>query len=191
MFKFFYLLQKIRYGKYFVWLIFVALCNYENFLTTKISRFMVYKYYYQSDTRCLLQINALPVLPSSYMGKLPTLQSEHLLEQLACDVCVDLHVYKSRFEALGKQSSVSNSSFVVCFQLCDWINQLQPAILGPQADLTGIRAAEFFLPIVLPGNVPKVWMATCVARTHGTTLMSTRCLVIRSFLLTSRLIQCQ
>ena len=65
-----------------------------------------------SDTRCLLQINALPVLPSSYMGKLQTLQGKHILEQLACDVCV--HLYKSRFETLGKQSLVfCCSSFVV------------------------------------------------------------------------------
>ena len=34
--------EKIRCGKYFVRLIFVALCGYENFSTTKISRFTVY-----------------------------------------------------------------------------------------------------------------------------------------------------
>ena len=96
------------------------------------------------------------------MGKMQTLQGKHLLEQLACDVCV--HLYKSQFEALGKQSLVSISSFVVCCQLSrqNWINQSQALHFGITCRLylTGMKAAEFFFPlVVLPENTPKVWMA--------------------------------
>ena len=51
------------------------------------------------------------------------------------------------------------------------------AILGPRAEKTysAVRAAEFF-------PHAKVWMAACVAQTHGTTLMSMRGLVIKTSL---------
>ena len=81
-----------------------SLMQLRNFYQRKFPD-LWYKYYYQSDTDCLLQINALPVLPSSYML---TVQGKHLLGQLACVVCV--HLYKSQFEALGKEWSVFRSS---------------------------------------------------------------------------------
>ena len=38
------IVEKLCCRKYFTRLIFVALCDYENFLTTKISRFTVYQW---------------------------------------------------------------------------------------------------------------------------------------------------